>query len=165
VSIIFNADEVLQMAEQIERNGAKFYRQAAEQVSEPDARKLLLDLAAWEDGHIKVFADMRKNLLSKETEPQFFDPNNEAVLYLKAMADGHVFGVRTDVSQLLTGDETLGQIIQTALGFERDSIAFYLGMRDLVTEELGKGKVDNVIEEEKRHVVMLSKVLGELGKT
>ena len=30
MSIVFNADEILEMAEQIERNGAKFYRRASE---------------------------------------------------------------------------------------------------------------------------------------
>ena len=42
MSIKFNADEILEMAEQIERNGVLFYRTAAEQVSDPQQKQLLL---------------------------------------------------------------------------------------------------------------------------
>ena len=34
MGITFNANEVFEMAEEIERNGAKFYRQAAEKASD-----------------------------------------------------------------------------------------------------------------------------------
>ena len=33
--ITFNPDEIFEMAEQIERNGAKFYRKAAERTAGP----------------------------------------------------------------------------------------------------------------------------------
>ena len=48
MSDLFNAEEVLEIACQIERNGAGYYRQAAERVSDPAARQMLLDLAAME---------------------------------------------------------------------------------------------------------------------
>ena len=60
MSYDFNADNVFEMAEQIERNGALFYRQAANDVADPDAKQFLLDLAAMEDDHEKTFAVMRK---------------------------------------------------------------------------------------------------------
>jgi len=47
----FNADEIFEMAEQIERNGASFYRKSAESIDDPAEKKLLLDLAAMEDEH------------------------------------------------------------------------------------------------------------------
>ena len=52
----FNADEMFEMAERIERNGAKFYRTAAAAVSEASVRGRLAELAAWEDEHEKAFA-------------------------------------------------------------------------------------------------------------
>ena len=164
MSITFNADEVFEIAEQIERNGAEFYRRGAEMIPEPDAHQLLADLAEWEEGHVRVFAEVRRELSEREKEPVFFDPNNEAVGYLRAIAGGHVFNVRTDVSSLLSGSEGLADILQKALQFEKDSIAFYVGMRDLVSEELGKDKVVSIIEEEKSHVVMLAKWIDRLGE-
>ena len=52
MSITFNADEIFEMAEQIERNGAKFYREAAENASDADVKEMLLSMAAMEDGHV-----------------------------------------------------------------------------------------------------------------
>ena len=62
----FNADEVFEMAEQIERNGARFYRTAAEKF--PEVNPLLLELAAMEDKHEKTFAAMRSELSGTEAE-------------------------------------------------------------------------------------------------
>ncbi len=56
--ITFSADEIFEIAEQIERNGANFYRKAAES-AEGDNRNLLLRLAKMEDDHEKIFATMR----------------------------------------------------------------------------------------------------------
>ena len=78
MSYDFNADDVFEMAEQIEKNGAVFYRQAAADVADPDAKSFLLNLAAMEDDHQQTFADMRKELGSGEKAATVFDPANEA---------------------------------------------------------------------------------------
>jgi len=59
MSIDFNADEVFEIAEQIERNGAKFYRTVAENVTDADKRKILINLAEMEDEHEQTFKTMR----------------------------------------------------------------------------------------------------------
>lgn len=51
MGIKFNADEVLQMACQIERNGSKFYRDAQAKLKDSRADVLLLKLAEQEDEH------------------------------------------------------------------------------------------------------------------
>ena len=58
MSITFNADEIFEMAEQIERNGAAFYREAAGITSDADVKEMLLSLAAMEEGHQKTFAQI-----------------------------------------------------------------------------------------------------------
>jgi len=45
MSITFNADEIFEIAEEIERNGAKFYRDAAQNAKNASIKELLLDLA------------------------------------------------------------------------------------------------------------------------
>ena len=45
MSLDFNADEVFEIAEQIERNGSEFYRKAAENMSNPKAKEFLNHLA------------------------------------------------------------------------------------------------------------------------
>ena len=153
--IVFNADEIFEMAEQIERNGAKFYRKAAESIA--DARDLLLRLAAMEDEHERTFAAMRSELSEDEKTPLTFDPDNEAALYLQAMADGNVF--KSDPSESLSGNESILDILKTAIGLEKDSIIFYTSMKDVVPKTAGKEKVDAIIKEEIGHVVDLTKQL------
>ncbi len=155
MSLPFSADEVYQMAEQIERNGADFYRQAAKIAGSADARELLGSLAKMEDTHIELFSQLRKELPEKAAKPTVFDPYGEAALYLRAAADSHVFNVKKDIRQILSGHETTEEIIDLALRFEKDSIAFFLGMRDAVPEELGKDKIDTLIEQEKKHILDL----------
>ena len=62
MSITFNAFEIFEIAEQIERNGAKFYRRAAEYIGDKKTKQTLLELADMEDDHEKTFIEMRKQL-------------------------------------------------------------------------------------------------------
>jgi len=158
----FSADEVFEMAEQIERNGAKFYRKAVEGASSAQSRELLLDLAQKEDKHLAVVVELRSRLGQNAAVPTVFDPYGEAPLYLRAMADTHVF-VNTPGEDLLSGQETAEQVLNLALGFEKDTITFFLGMKEIVPERLGKPEIDRLIKEEMNHVVILKRALAELG--
>jgi len=160
MSITFNAAEILEMAEEIERNGAKFYRKAAESIDDKKTRQFLLDLAVMEDNHEKTFKEMKNKLSDTEQRPVTFDPDHEAVLYLRAMADGHVFDIKADPSQKLTGNETPEDIFRMALKAERDSIVFYVGLKAFVPAEIGK--VEDIIAEEMAHIVTLNQKMGEL---
>jgi rubrerythrin len=51
MGIRFSADEILSIAETIERNGVGFYQTAAKMVSAEESRRLLLDLADREKAH------------------------------------------------------------------------------------------------------------------
>ena len=150
----FNADEVFEMAEQIERNGGKFYRAAAEKF--PAVRDLLLTLAAMEDKHEQTFSDMRAELSGTELEETVFDPDGQTQMYLHVMADGHVFDVKSDPSELLATKNTPEDVLKMAIGVERDSIAFYVGLKEAVSRGAGKDKVEDNIKEEMGHIVTLN---------
>ncbi len=158
--IPFNANEVFEMAEQIERNGAKFYRAAAKKF--PDVRQVLLDLAAMEDEHLKTFQAMRAELSASQTEPPVFDPDNQAQMYLQVMADGHVFDVKADPTEQLTGQKTVQDVLKTAIGLEKDSIAFYVGLKECVSNKAGKEKVEAIIKEELGHIAILNQKMADL---
>jgi len=161
MGITFNADEIFEMACQIERNGAKFYRKAARSAPGEPAKDILLRLADMEVQHERTFAAMKSELSAREQASASFDPEGQAALYLQAVADGHVFDIRVDPSSKLTGKETLAEVFRTAIGLEKDSIVFYLGMQDLVGRDLGRDRIGNIIKEEMSHVTILS---GELAK-
>jgi len=156
----FNADEIFEIAEQIERNGARFYRRAAELAGDDEAAAALLDLAGMEDDHERTFAAMREEARREHpdwlAEPFAVDGGNEAVLYLQAIAQGRVFDLRGEPAAQLSGAESLHDLLTIAIGLEKDSIVFYLGIKEAVPESLGRGKLDDIIREEMGHVALLS---------
>lgn len=156
MGIDFNADEIFEIAQIIEQNGAKFYRKAAESIDDIDKKKLLINLAKMEDEHEETFKKLRSNLSDKEKIMTTFDPNGEAELYLKALADTRVFYEKE------FDNPTLKEILKTAITAEKDSIVFYLGMKNVVPEHMGKNKLDDIIKEEMSHITLLSKELLEL---
>ena len=162
----FNADEIFEMAEQIEINGAKFYRQMADNISDVPIRQLFLDFAAMEDDHKKVFADMRAKLSDQERESRVFDPEGESAQYLRALADLRVFDKKAEdrfsLSDGLGEPEKLREVFWAAIGREKESIVFYLGLKGLVPENLGRNKIDDIIQEEMKHLRLLSNKLASL---
>jgi len=156
MSYDFNADEVFEIAEQIERNGAKFYRAGAEKIIDSDKKKLLIELAEMEDEHEITFKKMRAELTTDEKVIMTFDPEGEAEKYLRALADTRVFyDKKIDTN-------SMEKILKSAITAEKDSIVFYLGMKEVVPINLGKQKLDKIIKEEMNHISLLSKELLSL---
>jgi rubrerythrin len=164
MGIIFNADEIFEMAIYVERNGAKFYRKAAEQTESPDVKKMLLELAVMEDGHEIIFAEMRKDLNEQEKESLTFDPDGQGAKYLQAMVSARAYEGKKDPAEELTGNETPAEIIRIAIQAEKDGVVFYLGMKDLVSNASGKEKVQVIIAEEMGHIKILNEALSAVSK-
>lgn len=164
MSIRFNADEVLKIAEKIEGNGAAFYRKAAQLFPAAHNKDFLLRLAEMEDDHQKTFSAMRAALKDSEKESTAYDPMDESLLYLKTLADQHGGEGTAAVADALSGQESMEKILLTAIELEKKSILFYLGIIDLVAAAAGKDKIGRIIDEEKGHVVILSKELNAVRK-
>lgn len=148
----FNADEILEMAERIEITGARFYRKAAK--SHVAARDLLLDIGRQEDQHYETFKKMRAELTPDE-KGSMADLTGETQLYLQALVEGQGFDIHRDPAEVLTGKESLEEIFRIAIGLEKDSIAFYLGLRESVPPALGKDRIDAIVREEMKHIAWL----------
>jgi rubrerythrin len=148
------------MAEQIERNGARFYRTVAQRAELADSREMLLGLADMEDDHERTFASLRAKLPAQARTPMVFDPEGDTPLYLQAMAGGYVFDVRADPSAKLTGRESLADVLHTAIGAEKDSIILYESMKTMVPEDYGQASLEHIIREELGHIATLSRTLA-----
>ncbi len=164
MAISFNADEILEMAEEIERNGAKFYRKAAEKASTSEIKQMLLDMAIMEDGHLEEFKEIRIGLSEAEKAEMTFDPENQAALYLQTMADAHGIEGKKSPTEELTGTESMSEILKIAVNAEKESIVFYTGLKNFVSAKAGKNKVDEIILEEVGHVATLNQKLKGLGE-
>jgi len=148
----FNAREVFEMAVSIERQGEIFYTKASGMFDDPQVRSMLAELASMEAEHEKIFLSMREEFTGHERYSSGYDPDDLAVSYLRAMTSGEVFGVMAPLS----GTESLSDVLSRGIEAEKESIVFYTGLKGIVPEVLGREKIDRIIEEEMRHIVILS---------
>jgi rubrerythrin len=161
----FNAKEVFEMAIRIEENGAAFYRKAAELQENPSDKEFLETLARVEERHKLSFETIQEEISEMEKSRTVFDPEEELSLYLKAMADSHGGEGNPDIMDLFDGRETMEEVITTAIDLEKESILFYLGLKDIVPPRRGQERIDKIITEEKQHIVQLKEFLQIAKKT
>ncbi len=160
MTMAFNADEVFEMAEEVERNGAKFYREVAAKAPDRKMKDMFLGLAGMEDGHLRTFREMRAALSDQEKGGTTFDPDNEAALYLQAMADAKGFEGMRSPTEKLTGKESMRELLEIAIEAEKNSVMFYVGIKSMVAARAGKDKVEGIIREEVGHVAQLRRELA-----
>ena len=158
----YTADDMFALAVRIEENGARFYRKAAALQSDQGNREMLEKLAEMENSHQRMFEIMRTRLSEAEKSTTVFDPRGEAAQYLTAMADTHGGEGSPTAAEALTGEESMTEIVDIAIGLEKESILFYLGLKDLVPPKYGQDKLDDIISEERRHIVQLTGIRKKL---
>jgi rubrerythrin len=107
---------------------------------------------------------MSMDVTEAEKTAQVYDPAGESAQYLSAMAASHGGEGSPSAADALSGKETMAQILTTAIGLEKESILFYLGIKDLVPPKLGQKKVDDIINEERKHVIQLNTLLQKIKK-
>jgi len=161
MDIEFNAFEAFEIAEKIERNGAKFYRKAAHLFNEASIRALFLQLADWEIKHEEIFANMRKQLSEQSRQLRTFKPEDNSLLDVQAMAGLAVFGINPDPSKEFTGKDSKKDIFKKAIEKEKDSIVYYTGLKSFVPDRAGKDKIDDIIKEEMHHICILNQSLEQ----
>jgi rubrerythrin len=150
----FNLNEVFEIAEQIERNGAEFYRKSALKFEDnSEVKNLLVDLALQEDNHEKTFSDILHKVLKNEGINQEDELTRQ---YLDAIAGQFVFNKATEEAELID-NMSKQEVFDVAIVKEKDSIVFYVGLKNILTSEQDKKSIDLIIEEEQRHLVDLRK--------
>jgi rubrerythrin len=160
MTVTFNAFEVFEIAEQIERNGTNFYIRAAELFDDPKTNELFLRLAEWERQHEQTFAQMKEQLSEQDGQQSALEPD-DLMPNPGIMAGLAVFGIRSDPAKELHGRQNRTDILRRAVEKEKDSIVFYQGLKGFVPAEANKEKIDDIIKEEMKHIVILDQSLKE----
>lgn len=153
----YNIDEILELAEQIERNGVEYYSRAAKLVENEEQRRTFRKLAEMERNHEQLFAEMRASQIDQY---ESFDPDGEDARYLDAIVDGNIFDYK-DPEVRAIAEMSVTDIYRKAIDLEKDTIIFYLGIRELVPERYGKAQMSGIISEEMSHITLLSNDLAK----
>lgn len=156
MGIKFNADEVFRMGMDVEKNGEAYYRAAAERAADPEVADVLRYLMEEERKHYDIFRALREKLAGGEERPTVADPEDQEHLYLDALVRSRLFSDPAEAEQVAASAADGIEALQNALVFEKDTILFFLGMKDLTPPELGRDKIDLLIAEERTHVVTIS---------
>lgn len=163
MDVELNAYEVLEIAEKIERNGATFYRRAAGLCDDPRLSKLFVELAQWETGHIDIFREMKEQCAEQDWELGHYAPDRLDPPDPRTLAGLAPFGIRSDPADQLTGSEPKADILRMALRKEEDSITYYIGLKDFIPGQADRDVIAGVIEEEMKHVRILTQSLEQLA--
>lgn len=148
---LISANDVLAAAVEIERRGHKFYMDAAAAAKGTPAGEFFAYMAGEEEKHEKIFAGMLSRIGGIELPP--CSDGGEYLAYLQASLDTHLLFMNR-----LPED---ADPFVLAVRFEKDTIMYFLAMLDMVPES-EKVHVRQCIEEEKKHILLISKKRNEI---
>ena len=151
---LVTAVEILELAVKLERNGAAYYRRAADLTPDSCARAFLRDLAAMEDRHVDSFQTMLRRV------PPTVLPDPGAEEFLKTVAERRVFAIDVDPSEGLTGRESVPEILRQAIQLEKDSVVFYVAIGLVTPDPDDKDVLQEILQEELGHITLLADQLA-----
>ena len=144
---------VVRFAVATEDLGEQFYRQMAAKFDGEELKSLFHRLANDEADHKKRFV---KLLSSAEAEDREGEPEVERKELLQAMSMNDFFSQSRGPFSNLEEVETVKDALERAFGFEKAAVSFYQAVQDV----LGPNQtIAELVEEEKKHVVAIMKVM------
>ncbi len=152
-----NIHDVVNFAIRIEENGERFYREAAEIITNQPVKELFGRLAEEETVHRKTFERLLSGLGDYQP-PETYE--GEYIAYLKDFIDGKaVFKDHPKIPQLEKASSIAGAL-DFAIQREVDSILYYQEIKKFVGARHTEA-IDRIIAEERMHFAFLSKLRRE----
>lgn len=161
MSVHFTADEIFDIAERLEKRAILFYTEVAESCPHPSSRKLLRKLAAMEVDHEKIFSGLRQSLRTRTGAKAL--SRREAAQWT-IIAEMMLNNLDRDIAARFRNKSDWQELMREAIGFEKDTITFFLGLKSMVVDPRDKKKIDAIIMEETGHVLALSSELASNRK-
>ena len=125
---MFSANEILDMAIRIEKNGEAVYRNAIEKVSNPELGSLLEWMAEEEVKHAKWFSELKQKLTTPSNNPFVEEMSREL---FDDLLDGQQFSLtEADFLQV----EEIEALIDIFIEFERDTVLFYQVLQPFIKD-------------------------------
>lgn len=152
---MFSANEILDMAVKLEKNGEAVYRNAIEKVVRPELIDLLEWMAAEEVKHADFFANLKLNLESKNANPFIDEMSRE--LFDDLLGEKNFSLKEIDFSLIENTDELIAVFVE----FEKDSVIFYKVLEPFVEDPVAREQLKIIIEEENRHIKRLQEFVGD----
>lgn len=158
MSNIFAGSEIIELGVEIEKNGRDFYEAVFAISKDETAKKLFKYLAGEEEKHIVIF---EKILVATEKYEPVESYTGEYSSYMKALAAECVFTKKNNGKENAKKIKSDKEAVELGIGFEKDSIIFYEGMKKVVPEYDHK-IINSLIVQEQSHLRQLTELKGKL---
>jgi rubrerythrin len=156
---MFSANEIFDLAIQIEENGEHFYRKAIGGLPDQSLREMMLWVANEEAAHRDCFLKMKQSAPKGRSE-QWAEQVSGAML--KSAVQDHLFSL-DEVDLEASAD--LSTLVETALELEQDSVMFYEIIASFVTEPDILRQLKAIIAEEQKHIESLKERQRAFGES
>ncbi len=151
---MFSANEILDLAIKLEKNGELVYRDAIEKVSNPELIRLLEWMADEEVKHANWFAELKLKLDQKSANPFMEKMSRE--LFDDLLGDKN-FSLK-DVDFYSVSD--IDDLIAIFIEFEKDSVRFYQVLEPFIGDPTSLESLKKIIDEENCHIKRLQELMG-----
>ena len=151
---MFNAQDILDIAIRLEKNGEKTYRDARLHISGDALKTLLAWIAQEEHNHARWFTELKNRLTQGEDHHQMAELSRALV---EDVIQGQAFSLEeVDFETIDSPDKML----RTFIGFEDDTIAFYEVLKTFIDETAIATQLEQIILEEKKHMATFREMLA-----
>ena len=149
---MFSAGEILDIALKIEQNGEAVYRQAIQDLVNPDIAKRLTWMADEEARHAEWFMKLQSDLRTHKNSIASDEMNSDVLL--------NIIGKQSFTLQDIDfpGVNDMRKLINIFIEFEKDGILFYEMLRTFVKDQDVLESLDQIIAEEYQHIETLQKI-------
>ncbi len=145
----FSIVEVIEQAVQTEKLGCQFYTLMAGKFSaDQGLNRLFTTLAEKELRHEKAFSELKD--VVGDREPEGWE---DVTQYMRAIVESEFFIGKNKSLPSMENIKTTEDAVNFAIGFEKETLLYFYGIRDAVKE---KEIIDEIINEEKSHIRWLS---------
>ena len=151
---MFSANEILDMAIKLEKNGELVYRDAIAKVSNPELITLLKWMADEEVEHANWFAELKLKLDQKSVNPFMEKMSRE--LFNDLLGDKNFSLKDVDFSSV---NETV-DLMAIFIEFEKDSVRFYEVLEPFIEDPVSLESLQKIIDEENHHIDRMLELMG-----
>jgi len=152
---MFSLKDIIDIAVQIERNGEKIYRRAAEKIQNPSLSTLLQWLADEEVKHMEWFAALKDKIPDTGEHPE--QEKFGRALLQNAVGTHSLALEDADFSAM----EQVQDLINLVMEFENDTVLFYKMLQPLIEDQKTLEQLHAIIQEEENHARLLKERLDK----
>jgi len=158
MSEINEIKEAIKTAIQMEKDGYSFYKKAALQTSSEMGKSFFESLASDEQLHLDVF---QKLFEDKVGELEWNNLVNSSKKYI----DLPIFPKDLETLEGVNPDTDELDALRIGMDSEKEAIDYYNKIKEKVTSKDIKEIINEIIEQEKNHYIILEKEFDHLDKT